>query len=96
MKNRLKRNKKVSSRILAHELSISRTSVRRILKDGLQYHAYKVRVLPLLKGEHKVKRKRFSNWIKTYFKKETTIKILFSDEKMFDVDGVYNLQNDRM
>ena len=95
-KNRLKRKKKVSSRILAHELSISRTSVRRILKDDLQYHAYKVRVVPLLKDEHKAKRKRFSNWMRTYFKKETTMKILFSDEKMFDIDGVYNLQNDRI
>ena len=93
-KNRLKRKKKVSSRILAHELSISRISVRRILKDDLQYHAYKVRVVPLLKDEHKDKRKRFSNWMRTYFKKETTMKILFSDEKMFDIDGVYNLQND--
>ena len=95
-KNRLKRKKKVSSRILAHELSISRTSVRRILKDDLQYHAYKVRVVPLLKDEHNDKRKRFSNWMRTYFKKETTMKILFSDEKMFDIDGVYNLQNDRI
>ena len=96
VKKRLKRKKKVSSRVLAHELSISRTSVRRILKDGLQYHAYKVRVVPLLKGEHKATRKRFSNWIRTYFKKETTMKILLSDEKMFDIDGVYNLQNDRI
>ena len=24
------------------------------------------------------------------------MKILFSDEKMFDIDGVYNLQNDRI
>ncbi len=24
------------------------------------------------------------------------MKILFSDEKMFDIDGVYNSQNDRM
>ena len=95
-KNRLKLKEKVSSRILAHELSISRTSVRRILKDDLQYHAYNVRVVPLLKDEHKAKRKRFSNWITTYFKKETTMKILFSDEKMFDIDGVYNLQNDRI
>ncbi|CAF1037694.1 unnamed protein product [Rotaria magnacalcarata] len=96
VKNRLKRKKKVSSRILAHELSVSRTSVRRILRDDLQYHAYKMRVVPLLKDEHKGKRKRFSNWIRTYFKKETTMKILFSDDKMFDIDGVYNSQNDRI
>ncbi|CAF4426292.1 unnamed protein product, partial [Adineta steineri] len=96
VKNRLKCKKKVSSRILAHELSISRTSVRRILRNDLQYHAYKMRVVPLLEGEHKAKRKRFSNWIRTYFKKETTMKILFSDEKMFDIYGMYNSQNDRI
>ncbi|CAF1494287.1 unnamed protein product [Rotaria magnacalcarata] len=96
VKTRLKCKKKVSSRILAHELSISRTSLRRILRDDLQYHAYKMRVVPLLKDEHKTKRKRFSHWIRTYFKKETTMKILFSDEKMFDIDGVYNSQNDRI
>ena len=56
----------------------------------------KVRVVPLLKGEHKAKRKGFSNWIRTYFKKKTTMKILFSNEKMFDIDGVHNLQNDRI
>ena len=67
-----------------------------MLTDSLPYHAYKVRVVPLLKGGHKAKRKGFSNWIRTYFKKETTMKILFSDEKMFDIDGVYNFQNDRI
>ncbi|CAF1561771.1 unnamed protein product, partial [Adineta steineri] len=52
VKNRLKCKKKVSSRILAHELSISRTSVRRILRNDLQYHAYKMRVVPLLEGNN--------------------------------------------
>jgi hypothetical protein len=27
---------------------------------------------------------------------EDTMRILFSDEKIFDIDGVYNSQNDRM
>ena len=30
------------------------------------------------------------------FRKEDTLKILFSDEKMFDIDGIYNAQNDRI
>ena len=28
--------------------------------------------------------------------KEDTLRILFSDEKMFDLDGMYNAQNDRI
>ena len=30
------------------------------------------------------------------FRKENTMKILFSNEKMFDIDGIYNSQNDRI
>ena len=44
----------------------------------------------------KGKRKTFANWIRTNFKKEQTLKFLFSDEKMFDLDGMYNAQNDRV
>ena len=44
----------------------------------------------------KLKRKRFANWVRTNFKKENALKILFSDEKLFDIDGVYNAQNDRI
>ena len=44
----------------------------------------------------KLKRKKFANWVRTNFKKEGTLKILFSDEKIFDIDGVCNAQNNRM
>ena len=43
-----------------------------------------------------MKRKQFENWVRTNFRKEDTLKLLFSDEKMFDIDGVYNTQNDRV
>ena len=39
---------------------------------------------------------KFANWIRTNFRKENTTNILFLDEKMFDIDGVYNSQNDRI
>ena len=96
VKRRLKGKRKVSSRKLAVELDISRTSVRRILKDDLGCHPYKVRIVPLINDDHKAKRKSFANWIRTHFRKEKTMRILFSDEKMFDIDGVYNSQNDRI
>ena len=44
----------------------------------------------------KLKRKKFANWIGTNFKKEGTFKILFSHEKIYDIDGVCNAQNNRM
>ena len=86
----------MTSRKLAVELNISRTSVRRILKNDLLLRLYKKIVEPLLIGEHKEKRKEFSNSVRTCFRKEDTMKILFSDEKLFDIDGIYNSQNDRI
>ena len=50
----------------------------------------------MLTNEHKEKRVKFANWIRTKFRKENTMKILFSNEKMFDIDGIYNSQNDRI
>ena len=49
-----------------------------------------------MKDKHKAKRKTFSNWIRTYFKKETAVKILISDEKLSNIDGMYNSQNNCM
>ena len=50
----------------------------------------------LLTDEHKEKRMKFANWIRTNFRKENTMNILFSDEKIFHIDGVYNSHNDRI
>ncbi|CAF4596493.1 unnamed protein product, partial [Rotaria socialis] len=96
VKHRLERRRTVSSRKLSREFGISRMSVRRVLKNDLGLHAYKVQNEPMLTDEHKEKRIQFANWIRTNFRKEDTMKILFSDEKMFDIDGVYNSQNDRI
>ncbi|CAF1949018.1 unnamed protein product [Rotaria magnacalcarata] len=95
VKKKLQENK-VSSRKLALELDISRTSARRILRDDLGCRPYKYLVEPALTQEHKEKRKTFANWIRTNFRKQETVKILFSGEKMFDIDGVYNTQSDRI
>ena len=96
VKTRLKRKKRLSSRKLSTELGISRSSARRILTTDLRCLPYKKITEPLLTDDHKAKRKKFANWVKSNFRKEQTMKILFSDEKMFDIDGAYNAQNDRI
>ncbi len=50
----------------------------------------------MLSDDQKIIQKKFANWVRTNFRKEETMKILFSDEKFFDIDGVYNSQNDRV
>jgi hypothetical protein len=51
---------------------------------------------PRLTDEHKNKRKKFINWVVKNFRKENTMRIFFSDEKMFDLDSIYNCQNERI
>lgn len=96
VKHQLKLKKRLSSRKLARINQISRTSVQRILKHDLQCKPYKKIIQPLLTSNHLNQRKKFANWIRTNFNKEKSMKILFSDEKIFDINGVYNVQNDRI
>jgi hypothetical protein len=96
VKTRVGRGQQVSSRKLARELAISRTSVQRILCEDPALRAYKTQVEPPLSDEQRKKRVLFANWILAKFRKEDTRRILFSDEKMFDIDEVYNCQNQRI
>ena len=63
------------------------------MKNDLGLYFYKKVIEPLLSDDQKLRRKQFVNWVRTNFRKEDTLKILFSNEKMFDIDGVYNTQN---
>ena len=92
----MKCKKKVSIRKLASELDISNGSVVRILKQDLGYRSYKKRVEPTLTDFEKSKRMKFANWMRHNFPKEDTLRIFFFDEKIFDLDGIYNAQNDRI
>ena len=96
VKHRLHRKKRVSAGKLSMELGISERSVRRIMKNDLGLHPYKKVIEPLLSNDQKIKRKKFANWVRTNFRKEDIMRILFSDEKSFYIDGVYNSQNDRV
>ena len=39
---------------------------------------------------------KFANWVRYNFRKEDTLRILVSNEKIFDLDGMYNAQNNRI
>ena len=95
-KSRLAQKKRVSTRRLAAELNISRTSAQRILQKDLGCFPYKKIKQPKLSDLQKTKRVKFANWVLNNFTKEDTKKWLFTDEKYFDLDGVFNVQNDRI
>ena len=81
VKNRVERNTRISTRKLARDLGISRTTIQRILKDDLGLKPYKKTSESMLTEEHKEKRKKFANWVRSNITKEETMKILFSDRK---------------
>ena len=58
-----------------------------MMKNDLGLRSYKTVIELLLFDDQKIKRN---------FRKEGTIRILFSDEKFFDIDDAYNSQNDRV
>ena len=93
VKDRLHRKSQISARKIVTELDILRSSVRRILKNDIGLRPYKKIMEPSLSDDQRVEQKKFANWVPTNFRKEDTMKILFSDDKYFDIDGVYNSQN---
>ena len=95
-KLRLAQKKRASTRKLAAEMCISRTSTQRILRKDLGYFPYKKIKQPKLTDLQKKKRVKFANWVLNHYIKDDTRRWLFSDEKFFDLDGVYNSQNDRV
>ena len=92
----MKRKKRVSVRKLPGGLNISNGSLIRIFKQVLRYRSYKKTVQPALTDFEKSKRMKFANWLRHNFRKEHTLRILFSDEKMFYLDGMHNAQNHRI
>ncbi len=84
----MKRKKKLFIRKLASELNISNESVVKLLKQDLGHCSYRKRVEPALTDVEKAKRLKFANWLRHNFRKDDTLRILFSNEKMFDLDGI--------
>ena len=77
-------------------MDMSFSSAYTVLRKDLIIKPYEITVEPILKGEHKARRRKFVNWGRKKFQKEDTMRILFSDEKIFDLDGIYHSQNDRI
>ena len=84
---------KKSTRKLAKVYNVSITTMQRLIKDDLGYKSYIKRIAPKLTDAQKQKRCSFGIWATKNIRKLLSRKILFSDEKRFDLDGLYNRQN---
>ncbi|CAF1126906.1 unnamed protein product [Didymodactylos carnosus] len=68
----------------------------RIVKEDLGLRAYHITIEPKLTDAHKQARIAFAYWIRRSLTKASIQKILFTDEKYFTVDGIFNRHNDRV
>ena len=96
---KVKRNtkgcKRISCRKLAFEMDMSFSSAYRILRKDLKMKPYEISVEPLLKDERKAQRKNIPQLgEKKVPEREDKMRILFSNETVFDLDGIYINEND--
>lgn len=82
-----------SARKHAREVTMSRESVRTILKKGLQFHPYKICVSQKLEERDSSQRQKFAFRMQVLLEDNENAVILMSDEAHFRLDGDVNRQN---
>lgn len=85
-----------STRKLANSLNISRTSIRRILKTDLSLHPYKMICRQALTENNVANRIFCCIDFQARFANGMHRSIIFSDEKIFNIEQAFNHQNDRL
>ncbi len=90
VKHRLNRKRKVSQRILAKKLNMSKTTVHRTVIDDLHYRPSKIIQEPVLTDEQRQNRNPFSHWVKNNLNKSyiyisllSSVHYIYSQEVWF-------------
>ncbi|XP_018375528.1 PREDICTED: uncharacterized protein LOC108769183 [Trachymyrmex cornetzi] len=94
----VRQNPTTSTRRRSQQLSISRTSLRRILHKDLGLFAYKIQMTQELKANDHPLRYQFAVWAIDQLNNDVDFgrKIIFSDEAHFHLGGYVNKQNCRI
>ena len=96
VKVQIMRNPRRSSKKLAASMRISKSSVRKILKNDLGLKPYKLHKAHNLTDPMKAVRVSRCKSLLRRFANGAHKKILFSDEKIFTIEQARNRQNDRL
>lgn len=93
----VQRSPKRSAKKHSQALNISNTSLRRILKQDLHYHPYKIQVVQKLNRDDKIARLQFSEQFLEIFNADENVlnNLVMTDEAHFHLDGYVNKQNCR-
>lgn len=96
IRNRIRRNPRISMRKLSKCLGVAHDEARRISRTELGLHAYKLHKAQHLTEKMMSTRLTRCQQLKQRFAKFAHREILFSDEKPFTIEQSYNPQNDRI
>lgn len=95
VRERVRRNSRVSMRKISRDTGISDISIRRIAKEELNLKPYKLQKVQLLTEDNKrVRLERCKRLLRRHAPLDWD-RILFTDEKLFTVEQAHNHQNDR-
>lgn len=96
VKARITRNPVRKQKLLAIQMTVKRSSLKKIINDDLGLHAYRRRKGHLLNARLKAMRLARSRALLKQYAQNGHRKILFTDEKIFTVEENFNRQNDRV
>ena len=97
VKARIRRNPKRSMRAMARDMNVSEKTIRNIVKIDLKMSSFKMQTRQHLTDLQKEKRLARAKILLNKLKAGTdTNEIIFSDEKLFTVESIFNRQNDRV
>jgi transposase len=96
IKARLQRNSQLSLRKVAKEIHINRETVRHIVKNVFMLNPYKLQRVHLLTEKMKLVRLQRASALLELAASRPWERIVFSDEKLFNVEQAVNSQNDRI
>jgi len=98
VKSSVAENATVSTRQRASQLGLSRTSLRRLMKDDLHLFPYKIQLVQELKPLDAEKRLEYAIKLQDYVRKNKNFidTLIMSDEAHFHLNGFVNKQNCRI
>ena len=95
VKKRVNRNPTRSMRSMARGINISQTTIRRVVKEDLGLKALKMQHRHLTSAASKQRRLDRGKKMLEEMQGATDKVLVWSDEKIFTVEAVFNLQNDK-
>lgn len=96
MANNVHRNPARSINKMAKKYKVSRRTLQRVVREDLGLQPYKVQRRQLLSDATKSKRLERSKVLKKWLAENPDVVVIYSDEKLFDIERKFNGQNDRI